>query len=214
MRVPGSRGRIADIESPAYRLAEQSDASRSELSVPRSTGPGFAVLLTGFSGAGKSTVAEELLRRWTAQRDVTLLDGDVVRTILSRGLTFSREDRDLNIRRIGWVSAEVVRHGGAVIIAAIAPYDAVREEARKMVEAYGVFGLVHLSTPLDVCEGRDVKGLYAKARTGEIGSFTGISDPYELPTHPDVVIDTSQLPVEASADAIEAYLRLCGIGLH
>ncbi|CAN5285578.1 N/A [soil metagenome] len=179
----------------------------------RPTGPGFAVLLTGFSGAGKSTVAEELLRRWTSQREVTVLDGDIVRTMLSHGLTFSREDRDLNIRRIGWVSAEVVRHGGAVIIAAIAPYDGAREEARQMVEAYGVFGLVHLSTPLEICEGRDVKGLYAKARAGEIGSFTGISDPYELPAHPDVVVDTSQLPVEASADAIEAYLRFRGIEL-
>lgn len=175
---------------------------------------GFAVLLTGLSGAGKSTVAEELLRRWTPQREVTVLDGDVVRTMLSQGLSFSREDRDLNILRIGWVAAEVVRHGGAVIIAAIAPYDGAREQARVMVEAYGVFGLVHLSTPLEVCEARDVKGLYARARAGEIGSFTGISDPYELPAHPDVVIDTSQLPVEASADAIEAYLRLRGMGLH
>lgn len=175
---------------------------------------GFAVLLTGLSGAGKSTVAEELLRRWTPQREVTVLDGDVVRTMLSQGLSFSREDRDLNILRIGWVAAEVVRHGGAVIIAAIAPYDGAREQARVMVEAYGVFGLVHLSTPLEVCEARDVKGLYARARAGEIGSFTGISDPYELPAHPDVVIDTSQLPVEACADAIEAYLRLRGIGLH
>ncbi len=181
--------------------------------MPPSTGPGFAVLLTGFSGAGKSTVAEELLRRWTSQREVTVLDGDIVRTMLSQGLSFSREDRDLNIRRIGWVSAEVVRHGGAVIIAAIAPYDGAREEARTMVEAYGVFSLVHLSTPLEVCEGRDVKGLYARARSGEIGSFTGISDPYELPTRPDVVVDTSQLPVESSADAIEAYLRHRGIQL-
>lgn len=176
-------------------------------------GPGFAVLLTGFSGAGKSTVAEELLRRWTAQREVTVLDGDIVRTMLSHGLTFSREDRDLNIRRIGWVASEVVRHGGAVIIAAIAPYDGAREQAREMVEAYGAFGLVHLSTPLEVCEARDIKGLYAKARSGEIGSFTGISDPYELPAHPDVVIDTSQLRVEECADAIEAYLTSRGIAL-
>jgi len=181
--------------------------------VPPTSRPGFAVLLTGFSGAGKSTVADELLRRWTPQREVTVLDGDVVRTMLSQGLTFSRDDRDLNIRRIGWVAAEIVRHGGAVIIAAIAPYDGVREQAREMVEGYGVFGLVHLSTPLEVCEARDVKGLYARARTGEIGAFTGISDPYELPAHPDVVIDTSELPVEASADAIEGYLRLRGIEL-
>lgn len=171
------------------------------------------MLLTGYSGAGKSTVADELLRRWTSQREVTVLDGDIVRTMLSQGLTFSREDRDLNIRRIGWVAAEVVRHGGAVIIAAIAPYDAVREEARKMIEAYGAFGLVHLSTPLEVCERRDVKGLYARARSGEIGSFTGISDPYELPAFPDVEIDTSQLSVEECANAIEAYLTSRGISL-
>ncbi len=179
-----------------------------------STGSGCAVLLTGYSGAGKSTVADELLQRWTSQREVTVLDGDIVRTMLSQGLTFSREDRDMNIRRIGWVAAEVVRHGGAVIIAAIAPYDGVREEARKMVEAYGAFGLVHLSTPLEVCEGRDVKGLYARARSGEIGSFTGISDPYELPAYPDVVIDTSQLSVEECADTIEVYLRSRGISLR
>lgn len=178
-----------------------------------STGSGFAVLLTGYSGAGKSTVADELLRRWTSQREVSVLDGDIVRTMLSQGLTFSREDRDMNIRRIGWVAAEVVRHGGAVIMAAIAPYDGVREEARKMVEAYGAFGLVHLSTPLEVCEGRDVKGLYAKARSGEIGSFTGISDPYEPPAYPDVAIDTSQLSVRECADAIEGYLRSRGIAL-
>lgn len=175
------------------------------------TGPGFSVLLSGLSGAGKSTVAEELLRRWTSQREVSVLDGDIVRTMLSQGLTFSREDRDLNIRRIGWVAAELVRHGAAVIIAAIAPYDGVREEARHLVEKYGVFCLVHLSTPLEVCEARDVKGLYAKARAGEIGSFTGISDPYEPPSHPAVVVDTSQLPVEACADKIEAYLRLKGV---
>jgi len=208
--MPGSLVRIVE---PPFAVLHPQSAIQGVLSVTPTTGPGFAVLLTGFSGAGKSTVAEELLRRWTPQRAVTVLDGDIVRTMLSHGLSFSREDRDLNIRRIGWVAAEVVRHGGAVIIAAIAPYDGAREQARDMVEEYGVFGLVHLSTPLEVCEARDVKGLYARARTGEIASFTGVSDPYELPSRPDVVIDTSQLAVEESADAIAVYLRLRGVTL-
>lgn len=175
---------------------------------------GFAILLTGFSGAGKSTIADELLRRWTPHRQVSLLDGDIVRTMLSQGLGFSRTDRDLNIRRIGWVAAEIVRHGGAVVIAAIAPYDAAREEVRTMVERYGPFCLVHLDTPLEVCEQRDVKGLYAKARAGEIGSFTGISDPYELPTSADVTMDTSVLGVAAGADRIESNLRRRGVRLE
>src|SRR5919206_3851398 len=146
---------------------------------PRS---GVTVFLTGLSGAGKSTIADALVAQLEADgRPVTVLDGDVVRTHLSSELDFSREHRDLNIRRIGFVAGEVVKHGGTVVVAAIAPYEAAREEARSLVEQHGRFVLVHLSTPLEVCERRDVKGLYAKARAGDIPDFTGIGDPYEPP---------------------------------
>jgi adenylyl-sulfate kinase len=165
--------------------------------------PGVTVFLTGLSGAGKSTVADALVAQLEADgRPVTVLDGDVVRTHLSSELSFSREHRDLNIRRIGWVAGEVVRHGGTVVVAAIAPYAAAREEARALVEKHGRFVLVHLSTPLEVCEQRDVKGLYAKARAGEIAGFTGVSDPYEPPVRAEVVIDTSVTSLEQSVSRI------------
>src|SRR5215208_819073 len=152
-------------------------------------GSGVTVFLTGYSGAGKSTIADALVAQLEAEdRAVTVLDGDVVRTHLSSELDFSKDHRDLNIRRIGWVAGEVVKHGGTVVVAAIAPYEAAREEARALVEEHGRFVLVHLSTPLEVCEARDVKGLYARARAGEITGFTGIDDPYEPPAAPEVVI--------------------------
>ncbi|MCW2634675.1 MAG: adenylylsulfate kinase [Blastococcus sp.] len=170
-------------------------------------GSGVAVFLTGYSGAGKSTIADALIAQLDAEgRPVTVLDGDVVRTHLSSELTFSREHRDLNIRRIGWVAGEVVKHGGTVVVAAIAPYEAAREEARALVEKQGRFVLVHLSTPLEVCEQRDVKGLYAKARSGEIREFTGISDPYEPPVRAEVVVDTSVVPLEESVARIRAAM--------
>lgn len=173
----------------------------------RPQGPGVAVLLTGLSGAGKSTVADALVARLEAEgRPVTLLDGDVVRTHLSSELDFSKAHRDLNIRRIGWVAGEIVRHGGAVVVAAIAPYDAAREEARALVEEHGRFVLVHLATPLEVCEQRDVKGLYARARAGEIPGFTGISDPYEPPSRADLTIDTSVVPLAESVTRIRAAM--------
>jgi adenylyl-sulfate kinase len=173
----------------------------------QSPAPGVAVFLTGLSGAGKSTVADALVAQLEVEgRPVTVLDGDVVRTHLSSELTFSREHRDLNIRRIGWVAGEVVKHGGIVVIAAIAPYEAAREEARTLVEKHGRFVLVHLSTPLEVCEERDVKGLYAKARAGEIPGFTGISDPYEPPSRAEVVVDTSVTPLEESVTRIRAAM--------
>jgi sulfate adenylyltransferase len=172
--------------------------------VPRT---GVTVFLTGFSGAGKSTIADALISQLEAEgRPVTVLDGDVVRTHLSSELSFSREHRDLNIRRIGWVAGEVVKHGGTVVVAAIAPYEAAREEARALVEKQGRFVLVHLSTPLEVCEARDVKGLYAKARAGEIREFTGISDPYEPPARAEVVIDTSVTPLTESVARIRAAM--------
>jgi adenylyl-sulfate kinase len=170
--------------------------------------PGVTVFLTGYSGAGKSTIADALISQLEGEgRPVTVLDGDVVRTHLSSELTFSREHRDLNIRRIGWVAGEIVKHGGTVVVAAIAPYEAAREEARALVEKHGRFVLVHLSTPLEVCEQRDVKGLYAKARAGEIREFTGISDPYEPPSHAEVVVDTSVTPLDESVKLIREAMN-------
>lgn len=169
--------------------------------------PGVTVFLTGLSGAGKSTIADALVGQLEAEgRLVTVLDGDVVRTHLSSELTFSREHRDLNIARIGWVAGEIVRHGGTVVVAAIAPYDQAREEARALVEKHGRFVLVHLSTPLEVCEERDVKGLYAKARAGEIPGFTGVSDPYEPPSRAEVVVDTSTTPLEEAVSRIRVAM--------
>jgi sulfate adenylyltransferase len=169
---------------------------------------GVTVFLTGLSGAGKSTIADALVAQLEAEgRPVTVLDGDVVRTHLSSELTFSREHRDLNIARIGWVAGEIVRHGGTVVVAAIAPYEQARAEARKLVEEHGRFVLVHLATPLEVCEQRDVKGLYARARAGEIAGFTGVSDPYEPPLQAEVVIDTSVTPLEESVSRIRAAMK-------
>lgn len=159
---------------------------------PRSR-QGFTVFFSGLSGSGKSTIANALrvalLER--GGRSVTLLDGDVVRKHLSSELGFSREHRDLNIRRIGFVAAEVTRAGGVAICAPIAPYDATRKDVRREIEAAGGFVLVHVSTPLDVCEARDRKGLYARARAGQLPAFTGISDPYEPPTDAELTIDAS-----------------------
>jgi adenylyl-sulfate kinase len=168
---------------------------------------GVTVFLTGLSGAGKSTVADALVTELEDDgQPVTVLDGDVVRTHLSSELSFSREHRDLNIRRIGFVAGEVVKHGGIVVVAAIAPYEKAREEARALVEQHGRFVLVHLATPLEVCEQRDVKGLYAKARAGEIREFTGVSDPYEPPARAEVTIDTSVTPLTESVTRIRAAM--------
>jgi adenylyl-sulfate kinase len=176
------------------------------MSAPRAAG--VTVFLTGLSGAGKSTVADALVADLAADgRQVTVLDGDVVRTHLSSELTFSREHRDLNIRRIGFVAGEVVKHGGIVVVAAIAPYEQAREEARAQVERHGRFVLVHLATPLEVCEQRDVKGLYARARAGEIPEFTGISDPYEPPARAEVTIDTSVTPLDESVARIRTAMN-------
>jgi adenylyl-sulfate kinase len=175
--------------------------------MPAAPRPGVTVFLTGLSGAGKSTIADALVADLERDgRPVTVLDGDVVRTHLSSELSFTKEHRDLNIRRIGWVAGEVVRHGGTVVVAAIAPYEAAREEARALVEKHGRFVLVHLSTPLEVCEQRDVKGLYAKARAGEIPGFTGVGDPYEPPSRAELTVDTSVTPLEESVTRIRAAM--------
>ena len=170
---------------------------------------GVCIFFTGLSGAGKSTIATALAAaiQSTYGRPVTMLDGDVVRTNLSRELGFSRQDRDTNIERIAFVAAEVVKHGGIVISAAIAPYEAARLNARRKVEQVGRFILVYLSTPLSVCEGRDAKGLYARARRGEISMFTGVSDAYELPVRPDLTIDTDKTTVD---DAVASIISVIG----
>jgi sulfate adenylyltransferase len=171
---------------------------------------GVCIWFTGLSGAGKSTTAEVLaLLLLEAGRRTTILDGDVVRTHLSKGLGFSKEDRDTNIRRIGFVAAELVRHGGVVICAAVSPYRAIRDEVRGMVDE-GHFVEVFVDTPLEVCEERDVKGMYAKARRGEIKGFTGIDDPYENPLNPEITLDTVTYTPESNARRIVAYLTSQG----
>ncbi len=169
---------------------------------------GVCFFLTGLSGSGKSTIAGALSDAITQSlgRPVTMLDGDVVRTHLSKELGFSRADRDTNITRIAFVASEVVKHGGIVISAAIAPYDEARLRARELISANGKFVLVHLSTPLAVCEKRDVKGLYAKARRGEITHFTGVSDAYEVPSKSELVIDTSTTSVEDAVAMLMAQI--------
>jgi len=174
-------------------------------SYPPRSAQGVTVFFTGLSGSGKSTIASVLLVKLMeiGGRPVTLLDGDLVRKHLSSELGFTKEHRDLNIRRIGFVAAEITKNGGVAVCAPIAPYDATRREVRKMVETGGGFILVHVATPLEVCEARDRKGLYAKARAGIVKEFTGISDPYELPTDADVTIDTTATtPAEAAQEVL------------
>jgi sulfate adenylyltransferase len=178
---------------------------------PRSK-QGFTVFFTGLSGSGKSTIANALLVKLLegGSRPVTMLDGDLVRKHLSSELGFSKEHRDLNIRRIGYVASEITRNGGIAICAPIAPYDSIRKDVRQMIEPHGGFVLVHVATSLDECERRDRKGLYAKARAGILQQFTGISDPYETPTDASIVIQTEAMSPEAAADHILDHLRTEG----
>jgi sulfate adenylyltransferase len=173
---------------------------------------GFTVFFTGLSGSGKSTIANVLRVKFLEMggRPVTLLDGDIVRKHLSSELGFSREHRDINIRRIGFVASEITKNGGIALCAPIAPYDAIRKEVRAMVQPHGGFILVHLSTPLETCEGRDRKGLYAKARAGILQQFTGVSDPYESPSDAEVVIDTGDMTPEEAAQEIFLHLEQQG----
>jgi sulfate adenylyltransferase len=170
---------------------------------------GFTVFFTGLSGSGKSTIANVLLVKFleVGGRPVTLLDGDIVRKNLSSELGFSKEHRDINIHRIGFVASEITKNGGIAICAPIAPYDSVRQENRAMIEPLGGYILVHVATPLEVCEQRDRKGLYAKARAGIIKEFTGISDPYEPPDDADVLIDTTDTTPEEAAQKIILHLE-------
>lgn len=175
---------------------------------------GICIWFTGLSGAGKSTTAEVLTVLLEQHgRQVTVLDGDVVRTNLSKGLGFSKEDRDTNVRRIGYVAAEIVRHGGVVIAAAVSPYRLTRNEVRNMV-GEDRFIQVFVDTPLNVCEQRDVKGMYAKARRGEIAGFTGIDDPYEPPLSPEITLNTLNLTPEQNAHLILKYIQERGFVRH
>ncbi len=178
---------------------------------------GVTIFFTGLSGSGKSTIANVLLTKFleVGGRPVTILDGDIVRKHLSSELGFSKEHRDINIRRIGFVASEITKNGGIAICAPIAPYDAVRKQVRAMVEPSGGFILVHIATPLEVCEGRDRKGLYAKARAGIVKEFTGISDPYEEPKDAEVTINTADLTPEEAAQEIILHLEREGyIGVN
>ncbi|MEO9080728.1 adenylyl-sulfate kinase [Lapillicoccus sp.] len=177
---------------------------------PPPTERGVVVFFTGLSGSGKSSIADALVAHLehTGERAVTLLDGDVVRHMLSSGLGFDRAARDLNIRRIGYVAAEIAHHHGMAVCAPIAPFAATRQAVREMVEQFGDFVLVHISTPLEECERRDRKGLYARARAGEIPEFTGISSPYESPTDADLTIDTTGRPLqECLTEVLDALIR-------
>ena len=178
---------------------------------------GLTVFFSGLSGSGKSTIANVMLVKFLEMggRPVTLLDGDIVRQNLSSELGFSKKDRDINIRRIGFVASEITKNGGVAICAPIAPYDRVRQDVRRLIEPLGGFVLVHVDTPLEVCEQRDRKGLYAKARAGIIKEFTGISDPYEIPVDADVKVKTVELTPEQSAQEVLLFLEHEGyVGLN
>ncbi|MEM8559912.1 MAG: bifunctional sulfate adenylyltransferase/adenylylsulfate kinase [Bacteroidota bacterium] len=182
-------------------------------SYPPKEKQGFTVFFTGLSGSGKSTVANALVVRLLefGERAVTLLDGDVVRTHLSKGLGFSREDRSTNVQRIGYVASEVTKHGGIAVCAPIAPYFADRKANRDLISSVGNYIEVFISTPLEVCEARDVKGLYKMAREGKIKEFTGISDPYEAPENAEIDIPSHTMPVQEAVDTIIAYLQNEGL---
>jgi sulfate adenylyltransferase len=207
-RADLAMGELEDLldrgeEVPAWFTPPAVAAELRRARPPRSD-RGLVIFLTGLSGSGKSTIARGLRDALSERgdRSVSLLDGDLVRELLSAGLTFSRADRDLNIARIGFVATEVARHGGIAICAPIAPYAEARARVRSMVREVGDFLLVHVATPVQVCEARDRKGLYAKARAGVIGNFTGVSDPYEEPTDAELTIDTSAMSRQQSVDAV------------
>ena len=200
----------ADGEVPDWFTPEAVARELRRARPPRAQ-RGFVLFLTGLSGSGKSTIARDLRDALAerGERQVSLLDGDLVRQLLSAGLTFSRADRDLNIARIGFVAAEIARHGGIAICAPIAPFAAARAQVRQMVCEVGDFLLIHVATPVEVCEARDRKGLYAKARAGLIGQFTGVSDPYEEPVDAELTIDTS---VTSRAEATAQVLGMLTAG--
>jgi adenylylsulfate kinase len=178
----------------------------------RARGGGFTLWFTGLSGSGKTTIAHLVGPALDARGCVVeYLDGDVVRTHLSKGLGFSKEDRDAHIERVGWVASRLTRHGGVAIVAAISPYEATRRTAREFVEPFGPFVEIYVKASVDECARRDVKGLYAKAFAGEIKEFTGVSDPYEEPSAPEIVVDTEEHEPDESARLIVARLEELGL---
>lgn len=201
---------VTDDPDGAYPAAVAAIVAKDR---PARADQGLVLFFTGLSGSGKSTLARALMDRLLEHgtRTVTSLDGDVVRRNLSAGLTFSKEDRETNIRRIGWVAAEISRHGGVAVVSPIAPFDETRQQVRAMVDAAGgAFFLVHVATPLEECERRDRKGLYAKARRGEIPEFTGISSPYEEPQDADVRVDTTGRTIDDALEDVILGLREAG----
>jgi sulfate adenylyltransferase len=191
------------------RSIRETEKDLRSMDLPRRP-QGLTIFLTGLSGAGKTSIAEVLFAKFLERgdREVSVLDGDVVRKQFSSHLGFSKEHRNLHIRRIGMMASEVVKDGGVAVCAVIAPYDGARKEVRALIEGAGAgFVLVHVATPLAVCELRDCKGLYAKARAGVIAHFTGISDPYEAPLDAELAIDTSHGSPEDAAEQITRYLE-------
>jgi adenylyl-sulfate kinase len=190
-------------------MAPTSSSSDPGNSPASGAGRGCCLWFTGLSGAGKSTIANIVVEQLVARgRLVELLDGDEVREHLSKGLTFSKEDRDINIRRIGWVAKVLARNHVIAVTAAISPYRALRDEVRATMDD---FIEIHVATPFEVCEERDVKGLYAKARAGEIPQFTGLNDPYEAPLSPELRIDTAGRTAEESAAEVITHLESVGL---
>ena len=214
LRVSGTefRRRLREgLEIPAWYSYPEIIEELRKAHPPRHL-QGFTVFFTGLSGSGKSTIANALLVKLLeiGTRRVTLLDGDVVRKHLSSELGFSREHRDINILRIGYVASEITKYGGVAICAPIAPYTATRRRVRDMIEPFGGFVEIHVATSLEVCEARDRKGLYAKARAGTLKEFTGISDPYEEPQTPEMRIDTRSLSPDLAAHRILVKLESLG----
>jgi sulfate adenylyltransferase len=200
-----------DQEIPAWFSFSDVLSELRKVCPPRSR-QGITLFFTGLSGSGKSTLAKILYAKFieAGGRPVTLLDGDVVRHNLSSELGFSRQHRDLNIRRIGFVASEITKNGGVAICAPIAPYATARRAVRELIEQHGAFIEIHVATPLEICEKRDRKGLYAKARKGLIPEFTGVSDPYETPEHPEIRVDTSNLTPAHAAQEIVLFLFQSG----
>lgn len=198
-------GAVHLVEPGGARQLPAVEAICAEEQPPR-LAQGFCLWFTGLPSSGKSTVASEVATLLEERgRRFTFLDGDVVRTHLSKGLGFSRDDRDTNILRIGWVASEIVRHHGVAICAAVSPYEATRERVRAMM-GEGQFILIHISTPAEICETRDVKGFYAQARAGAITGFTGVDDPYEIPQHANLRLETAEASPRDNAKAVLEYL--------
>ena len=208
------RRRLAEgLEIPDWFSFPEVVAELRRTRPPRAQ-QGFTVFFTGLSGSGKSTIANAMMVKLMEMggRPVTLLDGDVVRKHLSSSeLGFSKEHRDINIRRIGYVASEITKNGGIAICAPIAPYTATRRGVREMIEAYGAFVEVHVATSLEECERRDRKGLYQMAREGKIKEFTGISDPYEAPDNPELIVDTEGMEVDHCAQRVLLKLEQLGL---